>query len=364
VVFQFIMSIFLIVGTLTVYRQLDYIRSKDLGVDRDNVLYMDFEGGMQERFDSFKQELLREPGIVNVASASSNPLSIGQDTIDPEWDGKPEGDNTLFSIISAGYDFIETMKIDLIAGRHFSREFGADSANFIINETAAETMGMDEPIGKSLSMWGRDGTIVGVVKDFHMQSLYGEIEPVIFRLVPEDTWMLFVRIAGEQTSEALAGLERVYKRFNPDFPFQHRFMDEQFEETYRSEIVVGTLANYFAILAVFIACLGLFGLASFTAEQRTKEIGIRKVMGASISSVVLLLSREFILLVVGAFFVAAPIAWFIMNDWLSGFAFHTNLGAGVLVTSGVAAAAIAWLTVSYQSVRAASADPVVSLRAE
>ena len=176
--------------------------------------------------------------------------------------------------------------------------------------------------------------------------------------------MLFVRIAAGQTSDGLAGIERVYSKFNPEYPFTYRFMDEEFEETYQSEIVIGTLANYFAILAVFIACLGLYGLASFTAEQRTKEIGIRKVLGASVPNVVMHLSGEFILLVLGAFAVAAPIAHVVMNDWLGEFSFHVDFGVGILAIAGTAAVSIAWLTVSYQSFRAATANPVVSLRSE
>ena len=364
VVFQFVMSIVLIVGTLTVYRQLDFIRSKDLGVDRDNVVYMDFEGGIRQQFDTFKQELLKEPGIVNAATASSNPLAISDMTLGPRWDGKQEEDKTAFSVLTVGYDFIETMKIDLITGRHFSEAFGADSSSFIINETAARAMSMDEPLGQRLALWGREGTIIGVVKDFHMQSFYSEIKPVIFRLVSEEQWTLFVRIAGGQTSEALAGLERVYNKFNPDYPFHYRFMDEEYEEMYRSEIVIGTLANYFAVLAVLIACLGLFGLASFTAERRRREIGIRKVLGASVSSVVLLLSRDFILLVVWAFVVAAPLSYFLMTDWLNEFTFHIGLGFGLLAIAGLASVLIAWLTVSYQSVKAALANPVDALKYE
>lgn len=364
VVFQFMMSIILIVGTFTVYQQLNYIRDKDLGLDRENVVYFGYEGGVRDQFETFKQEMLREPSIVNMASSSSNPLQIGQDTIDPRWEGKDPNDNTLYSVISAGYGFVETMDITLLEGRLFSEEFGADSSNFILNETAAERMGMEEPLGQGLAMWGREGVIVGVVKDFHMRSLYQPIEPVIMRLSPENTWMVFVRTAAGQTPEALAALERIYSKFNPEYPLNYQFMDEEFEDMYRSEIVIGTLANIFAILAILIACLGLFGLASFTAERRSKEIGIRKVLGASVSSVMVLLSREFIVLVVGAFLVAAPLAYIIMNNWLDEFEFHQELGIGVLVIAGFASVAIAWFTVSYQSYRAAAANPVDALRSE
>ena len=364
VVFQFMMSIILIVGTITVYRQLHYIRAKDLGVDRENVLYMDFEGGIREQFETFKQELLQEPGIINVAASNTNPLAINNNTISPEWDGKDPNDNTLYSIISASYGFAETMKIQLKEGRLFSEEYGADSSNFIINERAAVTMNMEEPVGQRLAMWGYEGQIIGVLKDFHMNSFYRPIEPVIMRLHPEDAWIMYVRLAAGQTPTALAALERIYEKFNPEYPFNYRFMDEEYEEMYRSEVVIGTLANVFAVLAVVIACLGLFGLASFTAEQRTKEIGIRKVLGASVSSVVLLLSREFIVLVVFAFAAAAPVAYFLMADWLNDFTYHTDLGLGILALSGIVSVLIAWLTVSYQSIRVATANPVVSLRSE
>lgn len=364
VVFQFSMSIVLIVGTLTVYRQLHYIQSRDLGVDRDNVAVFVREGDVYDRFDTFTQELLVQPGIVSVAASSSSPLEVANDTVDLEWKGKAEGDNTLFYWITTGYDFVETMKIDLVAGRDFSPEFGADSVNLVVNQAAAAAMGMDDPLGQTVTMWGDKGTIIGVVRDFNMQSLYGGIDPVVFRLDPDNSWYAFIRIAAGRTTEGLASLEQVYNRFNPAYPLDYRFMDDQYRHMYRSESVIGTLANWFAVLAVVIACLGLFGLASFTAEQRTKEIGIRKTMGASAASVVLLLSREYVTLVAGAFLLAAPVAWLAMSRWLDAFAFHVDFGVGILALSGFLAVAIAALTVSQQSLRAAGTDPAVALRTE
>jgi len=225
-------------------------------------------------------------------------------------------------------------------------------------------MGMDDPAGKTITLWGVEGTIIGVVEDFQMTSMYDPTEPVIMRLRPGQTWEIFVRLSAAQTSEALAGFEKLYKKYNPEYPFEYRFMDAEFEDAYRSEIVIGTLSNVFAFVAILIACLGLFGLASFTAEQRTREIGIRKVLGTSIPNVVGLLSKEFMYLVGGAFILAAPVAYFMMNDWLDGFAFHTTLGVGVLAVAGVSALAIAWITVGYQAVRAAAVNPVMSLRSE
>jgi len=364
VVFQFALSTLLIVGTMTVYLQLDYIRHKKLGLDRENLLYLTLEGGVQSQFDAFKQELLQQPGILSVTTASQNPLSIGQSTTDPSWEGKDPESEILFHIINANYDFVETMKMELADGRTFSRAFATDSVNYLINEQTARAMGMENPLGAQLRFWGQDGEVIGIVKDFHMTSLYAEIEPTIIRLDPDNTGMLFVRTEAGRTQEALASLQTVYERFNPEYPFEYHFLDERFEQTYRNEQVVGTLSNYFAVLAVFIACLGLFGLASYTAEQRTKEIGIRKVLGASVPNLVLLFSRDFIKLVMIAFVLAVPLAYYAVNQWLQDFAYRIDISWPIFLLAGVAALAIAWLTVSYQSVRAALANPVASLRTE
>jgi len=364
VVLQFGMSIILIIGTITIYRQLDYIRSKDLGLDRENVAMFRLEGGVEEQYDAFKGEALQIDGIQSVTTSSNNPLQIGNDTIGVEWDGKDPDNNTLFWNSAVGYDFTETMGINIAGGRAFSEAFGSDSSNYLINWRAAEAMGMDDPVGRQISFWEVPGTIIGVMDDFHMGSMYNPIRPVIFRLRPEQTNAVYLRIDGARTREALAGLEELYARFNPEYPLNVRFMDEEFEESYRSEVVLGTLANVFAFVAIFIACLGLFGLASYTAEQRTKEIGIRKVLGASVPHVVGLMSREFLILVGAAFLLGAPVAYYAMNSWLSEFEYHTQLGVGVLIGAGILTLAIAWLTVGYQSVRAAVANPVDSLRSE
>ena len=364
VIFQFAMSMLLIIGTLTVYTQIDYIRSTNLGMDRENLVILGLEGSIEEQYDAFKQELLTKPGIASVTTSSQNPLAVGNSTSDPTWDGKDPESEILFHIINTQYDFFKTMKMELADGRVFSPAFATDSVNYVINEQAARAMGMDQPVGQRLTFWDQEGEIIGVVKDFHMNSFYQPIEPTIIRFDPQSTWMLFVRTQAGKTQEALASLETLYTTFNPDYPFDYSFLDENFEQTYRSEIVIGTLSNFFALLAVFIACLGLFGLASFTAEQRTKEIGIRKVLGASVSSLVALLSREFIKLVAAAFLLSIPVAYFVMNRWLSNFAYRIDLSWGIFLIAGLAAVVIAWLTVSYQSIKAALANPVTALRTE
>lgn len=364
VVFQFALSALLIVGTLTVYLQMDYIRTKNLGLDRSNLVSVTLEGPAKTQYASFRQELLRRPGIEMVTASNQNPLSVGNNTTDPEWDGKTEGDNTLFSIIETNYDFVEAMEMELVAGRTFSRSFASDSSNFVINQRAAEAMGVEDPVGQRLSFWDRDGQIVGVVKDFHMSSLYSSIEPTILRLNPPNASLLYVRTAPGQTPAALASLKSVYGQFNPGYPFEYDFLDAEYEEMYRGELVMGTLASVFAGIAIFIACLGLFGLAAFTAEQRRKEIGVRKVLGASVPSLVALLSKDFAWLVGAAFVVAVPAAYLVMSRWLDTFAYQIALGPSVFVAAGVLLFAVALMTVSYHAFRAASANPTEALRSE
>lgn len=364
VVLQFSLSIILIVGTITIYRQLDYIMTKDLGLDRDNVAMVRLEGGIEDQFDTFKQRALQIDGIESMTRSSNNPLQIGNDTIGVDWEGKDPDDNQLFWNAAVGYDFVHTMGIQMSAGRAFSRDFGSDSTNYLVNWKAAEAMGMDDPVGQQISFWDVPGTIVGVMEDFHMSSMYRPITPVIFRLRPENTGIVFMRVAGNRTSEALAEFGALYSEFNPEFPLNVRFMDEQYEENYQSEQMIGSLAGAFAAIAIFIACLGLFGLASYTAERRTREIGIRKVLGASVPSVVSLLSREFMVLVMIAFIVGAPVAWILMNGWLDMFAYSIELGVGIIAMTALLTVAIAWLTVSYQAFRSALSNPVEAIRSE
>ncbi len=364
VVFQFAVSIALIVCTFTVYSQLDYIRTKNLGVDKENVVFSELVGGASEQFETFRSELLQYPSITSVTSGSENPLEVNTSTDGVEWDGKSADDRTLFSLIRASIDYVETMRMEVLDGRSFSPAFVTDTNNVVINEAAARAIGLDNPVGQRLAVWGRDGQIVGVVKDFHMASMYDAIQPLIFRLEPEDNGILFLRTAAGQTEDALAAFEEVFTKFSPAFPFEYQFLDDNYESTYRSEFVIGTLASYFAGLALFVACLGLFGLAAFTAERRTKEIGIRKVLGASATQVALLLSKDFAKLVIIAFVVSAPVAYYLMTDWLNGFTFHTQLGVGMFVVAAVSVFVVAYATVGYQSFRAALANPVDSLRSE
>lgn len=363
VVFQFGLSISLIIGTLTVYEQIAYMRNKNLGIDRDNLIYMRLEGAAKKQYEALRRELLQQPGIVAATSTGHNPLRVTSTGTNAMWEGRDPNSEHIFHRLQANYDVVKTLRMDLVHGREFSRDFAGDATNYIVNEEMARAMGMENPVGTRLR-FGREGQIIGVVKNFHFQSLYTAIEPLIIRLDPARTEFLFVRIVAGQTAEAIAGMERAFKKFNPNSSFEFSFQDEQFESMYRNESTMGTLATFFAILAIFISCLGLFGLASFTAEQRTKEIGIRKVLGASIPNLVLLLSKEFIKLVAMAFALAAPLAYYFMTGWLDDFAYHTSLKWHLFAFAGILSLIIAFFTVSYQAIKVALANPVESLRYE
>ena len=363
VVFQFSLSILLIIGTLTVYRQINYIMNKNVGLNKENVLFMGIEGAMQDHYETFKNELLAVPEVTYVSRSSQNPLSSGSDTFGVHWEGKDPEMRILFNIINADQDWVETMGANLKAGRGYSSDFPFDTTSFIINEKAAEIMAMDDPVGQALTVWEVPGTIVGVVKDFHMSSMYREMDALVIRFDPENTGMNFIRIDGD-TKSAIAGIEAVNNKLNPGFPFDYEFLKDSYEADYKSEMVIGTLANYFAAIAIFISCLGLLGLASFTVAQRTKEIGVRKVLGASVQGLVMMLSRDFTLLIIIAFAIAAPIAYYYTGQWLDKFAYRIDVDATVFVIAGIGALLVATLTVGVKSAQAAVASPADSLKDE
>lgn len=363
VVFQFSLSILLIIGTLTVYRQINYIMNKNVGLNKENVLYMGIEGAMQDHYETFKSELLAVPEVTYVSRSSQNPLSTGSDTFGVHWEGKDPEMRVLFNIINADHDWVETMGASLKSGRGYTADFSFDTTSFIINEKAAEIMGMDDPVGEALTVWDAPGTIVGVVKNFHMRSMYQEMDALVIRFDPENTGMNFIRIDGD-IKTAIAGIEAVNSKLNPGFPFDYEFLKDSYESDYKSEIVIGTLANYFAAIAIFISCLGLLGLASFTVGQRTKEIGIRKVLGASVPGLVMMLSKDFTFLIIIAFMVAAPIAYYFTGQWLDKFVYRIDADPTVFVIAGMGALLAAIFTVGLKSAQAAIANPADSLKDE
>ena len=271
----------------------------------------------------------------------------------------------MFVTISAGYDFVKTMKLRLLEGRDFSKEYAGDSSAYLVNEEALKVLNYKNPIGRNLSLWDQKGVIVGVLKDFHFTSLHDPIKPLIVHAGETDNGRtILVRTNPGQTRQAISGLEKICKALNPQFPFSFSFSDEEYQKLYKSEEIVSRLSNYFAVLAIFISCIGLLGLAMFTAEQRTKEIGIRKVLGATIASLFALLSGEFISLVILAMFIASPIAWWAMNIWALDFAYRTPMEWWVFIFAGGITLVITLLTVSFQAIKAAFIKPVTSLRTE
>lgn len=364
VIFQFTVSTILIIGTLVVYSQVQYFKNKNLGLDRENVLYVALEGELYHKVRAFKHELSAAASIQSVTAASHSPLAVGIMAPDLEWPGKRPDEKISFDVVMADYGFLRTMNIQLKAGRDFSRQFATDSANILINEEAARRMNLPQPVGQRIRFWGRDGVIAGVVKDFHAHSLHSPIEPLLITLRPENTGMLFVRTAPGQTARAIAHLEQCVRKYNPAYPFEYHFLDQDYEHMYKSETVVGTLTNYFTVLAIFISCLGLFGLSLFKAEQRRKEISIRKVMGASGTQVVVMLWADFLKPVLVAFGVAAPVGWYLMTQWLGNFAYHVVVSWQMVAAAGLACLLITLLAVSFQSVRAALQHPVKSLQRE
>ena len=371
VVFQFALSIVLILGMIVIYRQINFIHNKNLGFAKEDLLYMPLEGSLGKNFMAFKEELLKQPGIKNITSAQSSPLEVGSSTQGVRWPGKDTTKLILFSNNPITYDYIKTMGIELIGGRDFDPSYSLDTMNYLVNEAAARKIGYKDPVGKELTMWGDKGSIVGLMKDFHHNSLHVPIEPLILRLF-KASWAkdngywgnVIIRTEKGKSKQAIASMEKVFKQFNPGFPFRYYFTDDEIAKNYKAEYTVSKLSRYFAFLAIFISCLGLFGLVTFTAEQKTKEIGIRKVLGASVTGIIRMLSKDFLKLVLIAALIAFPVAWWAMYKWLNDFEYRVDIGWWVFVVAGIAALLIALLTISFQSIKAALANPVKSLRTE
>ncbi|SDE46245.1 duplicated orphan permease [Dyadobacter soli] len=366
VTFQFSLSIFLIVGMLTVSKQMQYLRTTNLGLDRENVIYLPLEGNVSkpEKMEAFRQEVMRQPAVASASVTGMLPVNIQSTSGDLTWPGKDPNLDASVTAMTVGADFVRTMNIQLVDGRDFRAGSAADSSAYLINEATARLMGEENPVGKQIKFWKGTGAVIGVMKDFHMSSLHQAITPLVLTYIPENSGYLLVKTKKGQTEQALAALKTVAGDFNPEYPFNYHFLDEEYEGLYRSEQQVHTLVNYFGVLAILISCLGLFGLAAFTAEQRTKEIGVRKVLGASASSIVGLLSSDFLKLILIALVVASPLAWWALSSWLGTFAYSTGLSWWIFAVSGVVTTSIALLTVSSQAIKAAWVNPVSSLRSE
>ncbi|MEL7119184.1 MAG: ABC transporter permease [Bacteroidota bacterium] len=365
VVFQFTLSIILIVSVFVVYRQIQFINNKNLGYEKDNLIYFNIDGRLEEQKDAFLAGAKNLPGITNISTIAHDLVGQQNNTMGIRWDGKDPESRILFEHIRINYDLLETIGVNLADGRFFSRQYGADTAKIIFNESAIKIMGMEDPVGKRIT-YGTDTEmeIIGVIEDFHFQSMHEEMNPLFFRLVPEQTWYVMAKLQKGQEQEGISQLGAFYEKFNPGFTFDFKFVDQQYALQYAAEQRVASLSRYFAGIAILISCLGLLGLAAFTADRKKKEIGIRKVLGASIANIFILLTRDFTRLVIIALVIGLPISYFIANNWLNRFAFRTELNFGVFLIASALVLFISWLTVSTQAIRSASTDPIGCLRDE
>lgn len=357
VVFQFAMSVLFMVAVMVVYRQIAYVQTKNLGYDKDHVIYFDAEGRVPANIPDFLAALKSIPGVINASGMVGNVL--GGPSLGIPWK-EPEGGDTKviqFRQFLLNYGMMETLGLEMAAGRAFSRDFSADSLKVIFNEAAIKAMGIRDPIGKVINLGGVNREIIGVVKNFHFQSLHEAIKPLFFNLDLNGSTIM-VKIQAGQEKQVTERLAAFYKTYNPGFVFDYKFLDDDYQAQYQAEKRVAALSKYFAGFAILISCLGLFGLAAFTAEKRRKEISIRKVLGASVSNVVMLLSTDFLKWVGIAIVIATPLAWWIMHHWLNAFAYHIRLGADIFLITGATMLLITMLTVSYQAVKAAIANPV------
>jgi putative ABC transport system permease protein len=364
VVFQFSLSVILIVSVLVIYKQLDLLQSKNLGYNKHNVIYFGMEGKTQDSRQTFLSELRNIPGIVNASTIAHDMTGHNSGTYGVVWEGKNMDDKTEFENVAVDYDMIETLGVEVSAGRSFSRDFGSDSTAIIFNEAGIKFMGMTDPLGKTVKLWGEDRKIIGVVKDFHFESLHKNVGPLFFRLEPNNTYLYMARIEAGKEKETIERIRSFYQKFNPEFTFDFNFLDEEYRLQYAAEQRVSVLSRYFAGLAVVISCLGLLGLAAFSAERRLKEIGIRKALGASVIGILYLLTSDFTKIVLVAILVALPLSYLIVSNWLEGFAFRIPLGPLYFVGAGTIALLIAILTVSAQTFKAANVNPSECLRNE
>jgi ABC-type lipoprotein release transport system permease subunit len=368
-VFQFVLSIILIIATIVIYRQTSYTQKIHLGYNRENLIYVQMEGELTkiENYLRFKQEVSDMPGIALVDRCTEVPHAMDfvvKDAID--WQGKNKNSNVGFKPCSVGFDFVKLMGLQIDEGRDFSRENATDSADaFMVNEEAVREMGLKNPIGKWVSAWKKKGHIIAVLKDYHTQSLHEPIKPVILDVKEYEYFgVIIARTKPGKTKEALASLARIYKEINPSYPFSYQFVDEEYKRLYINEFIISKLSILFSILAILISCMGLLGLVMFSAEQRVKEIGVRKVLGASLSQIITLFSKDFILLIGIAFSIGGPLAWYAMYNWLGNFAYKIPLSGWIFVLAGTTTIGIALLTISFQAVKSANANPVKSLRAD
>jgi len=370
VIIQFVLSIFLAVSGIIIYSQMQHMRNLDLGYNKDNLIYIPVTEDFESKYNAVKDELKRNPLIEKVSASWLNPVYIGSNSSGVEWEGKDPDLDVLFTFNAVDYDLLETMGYEIAEGRPFSRDYPGDMAvdtvgNFLVNEELVRIMNVDDPVGRWFRFMGVRGEIVGVLKDFHFKSARDKIEPIaIFLGQPERFNYIFIRLSSANPSGAIEAIRDIWSKSIPDYPLTFEYADEVLNEMYGGELRMSQLFKYFTILATIIAAMGLYGLSSFIAERRTREIGIRKIMGSTVSRVVMLLSTEVLYLVLIATVIGFPLSYLYLNNWLKDFPYRIDIGAGVFVIVGFAALAISLLTVSFQSYRAAVINPAYAIRRE
>jgi putative ABC transport system permease protein len=365
VVTQFIVSILLLIGTVTIYNQLKFIKNRNPGFEKDNLLYMPMTGDMWNKQRALKSELKQNPLTSNFAIISDLPTNLISGTLSVDWVGKDPRSQVVIPSMDVNEDFIQVFKMKILSGRGFSTSFKADSNNFVVNERMLGVMGLKtaSAVGKSLTFQGTKGNIIGVVQDFNFKPIQQSIEPLVLRL-NKYGGIVIIRTVPKNIEATIKALAKISEQLNPAYPFKYDFLDQDLASMYKGEQQMGSIFNLFALLAIFISCLGLYGLSAFMAEQRTKEIGVRKVLGASVFNVVYLLSTGITRLILVAIAIAIPLSWYAVDSWLASFAYHISVGWVVFVVASLAALGIAWLTVSYESIKVAIVNPIKSLRTE
>ncbi len=365
VVLQFSISIILIISTILIYQQINHVKSRDLGYNKDNLIYLQLQGKMKEHFDAIKNDLTGTGLIKNATLSNSMVLNLGSNTGDFTWPGKDPHKEVLITIEGVSPEYISTMGMKLKSGRDFYPDLKMDSGNVIINETMAKLLKTKNAVGTVISGQGQNLTVIGVINDFVYNDMYSQSAPLIIYPDTSNTNVLTIRLkATSDLTSSLAKIGTIIKSNNPGFPFEYKFVDQQFEQLFKTETLIGKLASVFAILAIVISCLGLFGLSAYTAERRTKEIGIRKVLGASVRGITGLLSKDFLILVTISCLIAFPVAWWAMTEWLKDYKYRIHIEWWVFAGAGVLALIIALITISFQAIKAAMANPVKSLRSE
>jgi putative ABC transport system permease protein len=370
VVLQFCISIILILFTIVTYRQLRFMQSKSMGFDQENLIYVQIKGSMNESYPRIRQEYSGDPSVIAVTASTNPPQNIGNNSDNIWWEGKSPDQHSLVNMAGIDFDYVETMGIKMKSGRSFSRTYSIDiphdsSGTFLINEQLEKLMGVDDAVGKVLKFGGTRGLIVGVMKDFNFQSLRSKVEPLALWIWPDKYFSyIFFRVRPGNLHQTLAGIENTWKKVMPLYPFDYHFIDQEIEKTYNVEERTGNLLKYFSVLAILIACIGLFGLATYTIEQRRRELGLRKVLGATGASIFSLISGEFFKLLMLASLIAVPVSLFMLHKYLSNYGYHITLKPGIFIIALLISTFVALAAISYQLITAINSDPAKSLKYE